>query len=56
MKQDATVGKKLKTAGDLLALPRLVATTLGVSAPGVAGAEDVPALELPGVEPPAATD
>jgi hypothetical protein len=52
----ATAGKKLDTPGDVLALPRLVSTTLGVSPPGVSGEEDVPVLELPGVEPPAATD
>ncbi|WP_210492503.1 hypothetical protein [Patulibacter sp. SYSU D01012] len=49
----AEAGATLDTAGDLLALTRLTAATLGVAPPGVAGAEDVPALRVPGVPAPA---
>lgn len=45
----ATAGKTVKAKLDLLALSRSMAEILGVTPPGSAGEDAVPALELPGV-------
>jgi hypothetical protein len=50
LRSDAKPGSELDTPGDLLALTRLAASTLSVDPPGVAGADDVPALELPAAD------
>jgi hypothetical protein len=50
LRSDAKAGSELDTPADLLALTRLAASTLSVDPPGVAGADDVPALELPAAD------
>ncbi|WP_022927804.1 hypothetical protein [Patulibacter americanus] len=50
LRSDTKPGSELDTPADLLALTRLAASTLSVDPPGAAGADDVPALELPAAD------
>lgn len=52
----ATAGKTVQAKLDLLALSRSMADVLGVTPPGAAGDDAVPAIALPGVPKPAAAN